>query len=40
MDAVSLVKKVTYHKNKQPEYSFGIRHSQYLAPLIVDPAMD
>lgn len=26
------------HKKKMPEFSFGIRHSQYLAPLIVDQA--
>ncbi|KAL8606766.1 hypothetical protein ACOMHN_049595 [Nucella lapillus] len=27
---------VVINKNKQPEYSFGIRHTQYLAPLIVE----
>ncbi|XP_078663482.1 ciliary microtubule associated protein 1A-like isoform X1 [Branchiostoma floridae x Branchiostoma belcheri] len=25
-------------KRKQPEFSFGIRHSEYIAPLIVDPS--
>ncbi|XP_046560566.1 outer dense fiber protein 3-like [Haliotis rubra] len=28
--------KVWIHKKKEPDYSFGIRHSQYLTPLIVD----
>ena len=37
---VSFLFQVWGHKNKQPEFSFGIRHSQYLAPLIVDPQMD
>ncbi|XP_046578896.1 outer dense fiber protein 3-like [Haliotis rubra] len=27
---------VWIHKTKEPDFSFGIRHSQYLAPLIVD----
>lgn len=30
--------QVWTHKKKMPEFSFGIRHSQYLAPLIVDQA--
>lgn len=33
-----LLSQVWTHKKKMPEFSFGIRHSQYLAPLIVDQA--
>ncbi|KAI3386294.1 hypothetical protein SNEBB_007635 [Seison nebaliae] len=29
--------QVWAHKNKAPGYSFGIRHSNYIAPLIVEP---
>ncbi|XP_033104781.1 outer dense fiber protein 3-like isoform X2 [Anneissia japonica] len=28
--------KVSVNKNRRPAYSFGIRHSDYIAPLIVD----
>ncbi|EDO37545.1 predicted protein [Nematostella vectensis] len=29
--------KVYVHKRNAPRFSFGIRHSEYIAPLIVDP---
>jgi hypothetical protein len=29
--------KVYINKRIMPQFSFGIRHSQYIAPLIVDP---
>jgi beta-lactam-binding protein with PASTA domain len=28
--------KVTVHKKRQPAFSMGVRHSEYIAPLIVD----
>ena len=29
--------QVAVHKRIAPQFSFGIRHSQYTAPLIIDP---